>query len=130
MTSTTRDSSHIQFCIGHDRVDLEQLQHLFKVAAFWARERKSEDWKIAIANSEPVVTVWDGETAVYRPTVHYVYCPCDSAVSSMHEFEMRRYIPQERLQIAGIALEERGNNAPDEDGIRLNHLRRIRCGDR
>ncbi|WP_341735607.1 GNAT family N-acetyltransferase [Microcoleus sp. CAWBG640] len=64
MKSTTRDSSHIQFCIGHDRVDLEQLQHLFKVAAFWARERKMEDWKIAIANSEPVVTVWDGERAI------------------------------------------------------------------
>ena len=64
MTSTTRDSSHIQFCIGHDRVDLKQLQHLFKVAAFWARERKIEDWKIAIANSEPVVTVWDDERAI------------------------------------------------------------------
>jgi N-acetylglutamate synthase-like GNAT family acetyltransferase len=64
MTSTTRDSSHIQFCIGHDRVDLEQLQHLFKVAAFWARERKSEDWKIAISNSEPVVTVWDDKRAI------------------------------------------------------------------
>ena len=64
MTSTTRDSSHIQFCIGHDRVDLEHLQHLFKVAAFWARERKSEDWKIAIANSEPVDTVWDSEKTI------------------------------------------------------------------
>lgn len=59
MTSTTRNSSHIQFCIGRDRADIAQIQELFKAAAFWARERKIEDWEIAIGNSEPVVTVWD-----------------------------------------------------------------------
>ncbi len=64
MTSTTRDSSHIQFCIGSDRADIAQIQELFKAAAFWARERKREDWEIAIANSEPVVTVWDGSRAI------------------------------------------------------------------
>ncbi|NJK75454.1 MAG: GNAT family N-acetyltransferase [Richelia sp. CSU_2_1] len=64
MTSTVRDSSHIQFCIDRDRVELPQIQELFKAAAFWARERKIEDWEIAIANSEPVVTVWDGERTI------------------------------------------------------------------
>lgn len=64
MTSTTRNSSHIQFCIGRDRADIVQIQELFKAAAFWARERKIEDWEIAIANSEPVVTVWDGSRAI------------------------------------------------------------------
>ena len=64
MTSTTRNSSHIQFCIGRDRVDIAQIQELFKAAAFWARERKIEDWEIAIGNSEPVVTVWDGSRAI------------------------------------------------------------------
>jgi N-acetylglutamate synthase-like GNAT family acetyltransferase len=64
MTSTTRDSSHIQFCIGPDRADIVQIQELFKAAAFWARERKIEDWEIAIGNSEPVVTVWDGSRAI------------------------------------------------------------------
>ena len=64
MKSTTRDSSHIQFCIGRDRADIAQIQELFKAAAFWARERKIEDWEIAIANSEPVVTVWDGSRAI------------------------------------------------------------------
>ena len=29
--------------------------------------------------------------AVYRPTVHYAYCPCDSAINSLRELEMRRY---------------------------------------
>jgi N-acetylglutamate synthase-like GNAT family acetyltransferase len=64
MTSTARDSSHIQFCIDRDRADLKQIQELFKAAAFWARERQIEDWEIAIANSEPVVTVWDGERTI------------------------------------------------------------------
>jgi len=64
MTSTTRNSSHIQFCIGRDRADIAQIQELFKATAFWARERKIEDWEIAIANSEPVVTVWDGSRAI------------------------------------------------------------------
>ena len=64
MTSTTRDSSHIQFCIGRDRADIAQIQELCKAAAFWARERKIEDWEIAIGNSEPVVTVWDGSRAI------------------------------------------------------------------
>jgi len=64
MTSTIRNSSHIQFCIGRDRADIVQIQELFKAAAFWARERKIEDWEIAIGNSEPVVTVWDGSRAI------------------------------------------------------------------
>lgn len=64
MTSTTRDSSHIQFCIERDRIDIAQIQELFKAAAFWARARQREDWEIAIANSEPVVTVWDGLRAI------------------------------------------------------------------
>ena len=64
MTSTTRNSSHIQFCIGRDRADIVQIQELFKAAAFWARERKIEDWEIAIGNSEPVVTVWDESRAI------------------------------------------------------------------
>ena len=64
MTSTTRDSSHIEFCTSRDRADIVQIQELFKAAAFWARERKIEDWEIAIANSEPVVTVWDGPQAI------------------------------------------------------------------
>ena len=64
MKSTTKDSSHIQFCIGRDRADIAPIQELFKAAAFWARERKIEDWEIAIGNSEPVVTVWDGSRAI------------------------------------------------------------------
>jgi homospermidine synthase len=31
------------------------------------------------------LTVWEGRKAVYRPTMHYAYCPCDSAIASLNE---------------------------------------------
>ncbi|GBF82527.1 GNAT family N-acetyltransferase [Aphanothece sacrum] len=54
------DCRHIQFSMDKSKVDLWQLQALFNEAAFWARERTLEDLEIAINNSNPVVTVWDG----------------------------------------------------------------------
>ncbi|HEY9691559.1 MAG TPA: GNAT family N-acetyltransferase [Oculatellaceae cyanobacterium] len=53
------NSSHIQFCDRKSKIDLNQLQALFQVGAFWAEERKIEDLAVAIANSEPVISVWD-----------------------------------------------------------------------
>ncbi len=35
------------------------------------------------------LTVWEGKKAVYRPTMHYAYCPCDEAIASLNE--MRGY---------------------------------------
>ena len=29
------------------------------------------------------LTVWKNGKAVYRPTVHYAYCPCDAAIASL-----------------------------------------------
>jgi homospermidine synthase len=45
------------------------------------------------------LTVWDGSKAVYRPTVHYAYCPTDAAVASMHELQMRQWdlTPNQRI---------------------------------
>lgn len=80
------DCSHIQFCV-HDAsqsqtyrsIDLEQLQQLFRAAAFWAQDRRIDDLAIAIAHSNPVVTAWDGDRlmgfsratsdGVYRATI-------------------------------------------------------------
>ena len=58
------DCSHIQFCTDKLKVDFIQLQLLFTKAAFWARERNIDDLQMAIANSNPVVTVWDGERLI------------------------------------------------------------------
>lgn len=45
------------------------------------------------------LTVWEGDSAIYRPTVHYSYCPSDSAINSMHELEMRSFVPQTNYRL-------------------------------
>ncbi len=45
------------------------------------------------------LTVWDDGRAVYRPTVHYAYCPSNAAVNSLHELEMRQFHLQEKQRI-------------------------------
>lgn len=45
------------------------------------------------------LTVWERGVPVYRPTVHYAYCPSDSAINSMHELEMRQFKLQEKQRI-------------------------------
>lgn len=45
------------------------------------------------------LTVWDGDTPLYRPTVHYAYCPSDVAINSLHELEMRQFKLQEEQRI-------------------------------
>jgi len=37
------------------------------------------------------LTVWEGDRAVYRPTVHYAYCPSDAAWASFVELEGAQY---------------------------------------
>lgn len=53
------NDSQIQFCDRQSEIDLYQLQELFNIAAFWAKGRSVEDLGIAIANSDPVISVWD-----------------------------------------------------------------------
>ena len=45
------------------------------------------------------LTVWDGDRPVYRPTVHYAYCPANDAIVSFHELEMRQWAMQPRQRI-------------------------------
>ncbi|HEY1793870.1 MAG TPA: saccharopine dehydrogenase NADP-binding domain-containing protein [Opitutaceae bacterium] len=45
------------------------------------------------------LTVWEGKRAVYRPTVHYAYCPCDEAVVSLNELRGYGYKLQPKLRI-------------------------------
>jgi homospermidine synthase len=47
------------------------------------------------------LTVWEDGRPVYRPTVHYAYCPADVAVLSMVELEMRQFDLQARQRIMG-----------------------------
>ncbi|MBD1929712.1 GNAT family N-acetyltransferase [Trichocoleus sp. FACHB-90] len=73
------DCRHIQFCDNKSKIDFKQLLELFQIAAFWAQSRKIEDLEVAIANSEPAMSVWDGDRligfaratsdGVYRATI-------------------------------------------------------------
>ena len=45
------------------------------------------------------LTVWEGGKAVYRPTVHYAYCPSDSAIASLNELRGYDYKLQPKLRI-------------------------------
>ncbi len=75
----TIDCRHIQFSEDKSKIDLNQLKELFRVTAFWAQTRRVEDLAVAIANSEPVVSVWDQDRligfaraisdGVYRATI-------------------------------------------------------------
>lgn len=60
----TMDCSNILFSVEKSRVDLLQLQELLNVTAFWAKERPIEDLAVAIANSDPVASVWDDERMI------------------------------------------------------------------
>lgn len=73
------DSRQIRICDRQAQVDLKQLQELFNLTAFWAQNRPIEDLAIAIANSDPVISLWDEDRligfsrvtsdCVYRATI-------------------------------------------------------------
>ena len=45
------------------------------------------------------LTVWEDGKAIYRPTVHYAYCPCDCR----HRFAPRAARPRLRVASRGSA---------------------------
>jgi homospermidine synthase len=45
------------------------------------------------------LTIWEDGKAIYRPTVHYAYCPCDAAIASLHELRGYDYRLQSRIRI-------------------------------
>ncbi len=45
------------------------------------------------------LTVWEGDRAIYRPTVHYAYMPCHETLSSLCELRGRNYELPPKLRI-------------------------------
>jgi homospermidine synthase len=52
------------------------------------------------------LTVWESGEPIYRPTVHYAYCPCDSAIASLHELRGCDYVLQPELRIMNDEITE------------------------
>jgi homospermidine synthase len=70
------------------------------------------------------LTLKEGSSVLYRPTVHYAYHPCDDAVLSVHELAGRGWRQQEeqRLLMDEIA------SGMDELGVLLMGHARARSG--
>jgi len=45
------------------------------------------------------LTMWRKGKAIYRPTVHYAYMPCNETLSSLYELRCRNYELQPRIRI-------------------------------
>lgn len=65
-----------------------------------------------------LLTIWEDDNPVYRPTVHYVYCPCDAAISSLHEYKMRNLKMQDKLR---ILLDDIQEGHDELGGLLLGH---------
>lgn len=61
------------------------------------------------------LTIWENGKPIYRPTVHYAYCPSDSAINSLHELEMRQFNLQTKQRI----LTDEIISGKDELGVLL-----------
>ncbi len=62
------------------------------------------------------LTVWgDDGNPVYRPTVHYAYCPSDAAIASVLELRMRNWMMQSNQRI----LNDEITSGRDELGVLL-----------
>ena len=61
------------------------------------------------------LTLRDGDRAVYRPTCHYAYHPCDDAVLSLHELQGNAFHPQSRFRL----MNEEIVDGIDELGVLL-----------
>jgi homospermidine synthase len=55
------------------------------------------------------LTVWEDGRPIYRPTVHYAYCPCDAALVSLEELRGRDYELQPKLRIMGDEIQSGGD---------------------
>jgi len=60
-------------------------------------------------------TLWENGRAVYRPTVHYAYHPCDDAVLSVHELAGRNWRQQDQQRLMMDEIE----SGIDELGVLL-----------
>ncbi len=61
------------------------------------------------------LTVFDGTKSIYRPSVYYVYCPCDASIASLFELKARHY----KLQDAQRIIKNEIIDGQDQLGVLL-----------
>jgi N-acetylglutamate synthase-like GNAT family acetyltransferase len=54
----------VRFSDSKAEIDVDRLQELFNLGAFWGQNRKVEDLQTAIENSQVAVSMWDGDKLV------------------------------------------------------------------
>ncbi|MBI3336233.1 saccharopine dehydrogenase NADP-binding domain-containing protein [Candidatus Peregrinibacteria bacterium] len=64
----------------------------------------------AFTISDYLTVLGEDGTPVYRPTVHYAYCPCAAAISSLHALRARHYQMQEKFRIMNDDILEGGGD--------------------
>ncbi|MEO8264201.1 MAG: saccharopine dehydrogenase C-terminal domain-containing protein [Ilumatobacteraceae bacterium] len=69
----------------------------------------------ALTISDHLTVLGDDGNPVYRPTVHYAYCPSDAAVASVLELRMRNWTMQSNQRI----LNDEITSGRDELGVLL-----------
>lgn len=89
-------------------IDLRKLQNLLQSTAFWARDRKLEDLRLAIVNSNPVISAWNGDhmvgfaratsDGVFRATIWDVVVHPDMQGSGLGSRLIDELLKQPRLK--------------------------------
>ncbi|BAZ28914.1 GCN5-related N-acetyltransferase [Cylindrospermum sp. NIES-4074] len=108
------NNPQIQFSDRQSEIDLYQLQELFNISAFWAQGRSIEDLSIAIANSDPVVSIWDGEQligfsratsdGIYRATIWDVVIHPDYRGNGLGSKLVETVLSHPRMRVERVYL--------------------------
>lgn len=108
------NNPQIQFSDRQSEIDLYQLQELFNISAFWAKGRSIEDLGIAIANSDPVVSIWDGERligfsratsdGIYRATIWDVVIHPDYRGNGLGSKLVETVLSHPRMRVERVYL--------------------------
>ncbi|MFA5997906.1 MAG: saccharopine dehydrogenase C-terminal domain-containing protein [Candidatus Paceibacterota bacterium] len=83
---------------------LERPSFMTKARSWTPTSKAQQGWVITHHESISIadyLTVLEGGKAVYRPTVHYAYHPCDGAVLSLDELAANNGILQEEQRLIG-----------------------------
>lgn len=98
---------------------LERPSFLTKTRSWTPTAQAQQGWIVTHHESISIadyLTVRDGDTIVYRPTVHYAYRPCDGAVLSIEELAANNGVLQKEQRLIN---EEILPGGVDELGVLL-----------